>query len=138
MKLTQTETETETRDTRFYTTLDGLTDLSDINHNQQQMDTIYIPTLVTEDEVRDVIWKFLNRKALGPDGILNKALKIITPIIAKELAQAITRLLQTSNIPSSYKESITAVIRKERKGNYILLSSYRLVALENTLAKVVE
>ena len=30
------------------------------------------------------------------------------------------------------------MIRKERKGDYILLSSYRLVALENTLAKVVE
>src|SRR6266496_2368142 len=102
------------------------------------MDTIHIPTLVTEDEVRDVIWKFLNRKALGPDGIPNKALKIITPIIAKELAQAITRLLQTSNIPSLYRESITTVIRKERKSNYTLLSSYRLVALENTLAKVVE
>src|SRR5204863_3572830 len=102
------------------------------------MDTIHIPTLVTEDKVRDVIQKFPNRKALGPDGILNEALKIIAPIIAKELAQAITRLLQTGNIPSSYKESITAVIRKERKGDYTLLSSYRPVALENTLAKVVE
>src|SRR5204862_1777547 len=32
----------------------------------------------------------------------------------------------------------TTVIRKERKGDYTLLSSYRPVALENTLAKVVE
>ncbi len=30
------------------------------------------------------------------------------------------------------------MIRKERKGDYTLLSSYRPVALENTLAKVVE
>ena len=30
------------------------------------------------------------------------------------------------------------MIRKERKGDYTLLSSYRPVALENILAKVVE
>ena len=49
--------------------------------------------IITPEEVKKVIQKFPNRKALGPDGILNKILKIITPIIAKELAQAITRLL---------------------------------------------
>ena len=30
------------------------------------------------------------------------------------------------------------MIQKERKGDYTLLSSYRPVALENTLAKLVE
>ncbi len=94
--------------------------------------------IITPEEVKKVIQKFLNRKALGLDSILNEVLKIITSIIAEELAQVITELLQTGNIPHSYKESIMVVIRKERKGDYILLSSYRLVALENTLAKVVE
>ena len=72
------------------------------------------------------------------DSILNEVLKIIAPIIAEELAQTVTELLRAGNIPQSYKESITVVIRKERKGDYILPSSYRPVALENTLAKVVE
>ncbi len=94
--------------------------------------------IITPEEVKKVIQKFPNGKAPGPDGILNKVLKIIASTIAEELAQAATDLLSTGNIPQSYKESITAVIRKERKGDYTLLSSYRLVALENTLAKVVE
>src|SRR6266480_6883781 len=117
---------------------DGLADLSDIENNQQQTATIHIPTIVTPEEVKKVIQKFPNGKALGPDNIPNKVLKIIAPIIAEELAQVVTEFLRAGNIPQSYKESITVVIRKERKGDYILPSSYRPVALENTLAKVVE
>src|SRR6266480_6717809 len=94
--------------------------------------------IITPEEVKKVIQKFLNGKALGLDNIPNEVLKIIAPIIAEELAQVVIELLRAGNIPQSYKESITVVIRKERKGDYILLSSYRPVALENTLAKVVE
>ena len=57
------------------------------------MATIYISIIVTPEEVKKVIQKFLNRKALGPDSILNEVLKIITSIIAEELAQVITELL---------------------------------------------
>ena len=94
--------------------------------------------IITPEEVKKVIQKLPNGKAPGLDSILNEVLKIITSTVAEELAQAAIDLLSTGNIPQTYKESITIVIRKERKGNYILLSSYRLVALENMLAKVVE
>src|SRR6266480_4854528 len=94
--------------------------------------------IVTPEEVKKGIQKFLNRKAPGPDNIPNEVLKIIAPTIAEELAQAVTELLRAGNIPQLYKESITVAIRKERKGDYTLLSSYRPVALENILAKVVE
>ena len=117
---------------------DGLADLSDIENNQQQTATIHISTIITPEEVKKVIQKFPNGKAPGPDSIPNEVLKIIASTVAEELAQAATDLLSTGNIPQSYKESITAVIRKERKGDYTLPSSYRPVALENTLAKVVE
>jgi|SRR6266480_5072149 len=72
---------------------DGLIDLSDIKNNQQQTATIHIPTIVTLEEVKKVIQKFLNGKAPGLDNIPNEVLKIITPIIAEELAQAVTELL---------------------------------------------
>ena len=86
--------------------------------------------IITPEEVKKVIQKFPNKKALGLDNILNEVLKIITPTIAEELAQAVTELLRAGNIPQSYKESITVVIRKERKGDYTLPSSYRPVALK--------
>ncbi len=50
------------------------------------MATIYISIIVTPEEVKKVIQKFLNRKALGPDNILNEVLKIIASTIAEELA----------------------------------------------------
>ena len=40
--------------------------------------------------------------------------------------------------PESLKESITAVLYKKGKKDYSLLGSYRPIALENTLAKVLE
>ncbi len=49
--------------------------------------------IITPEEVKKVIQKLLNGKAPGPDSILNEALKIIAPIIAEELAQAVTELL---------------------------------------------
>ena len=49
--------------------------------------------IITPEEVKKVIQKFLNGKAPGLDNIPNEVLKIITPIIAEELAQAVTELL---------------------------------------------
>src|SRR5436190_18986480 len=72
---------------------DGLADLSDIENNQQQTTTIHISTIITPEEVKKVIQKFLNGKAPGPDSIPNEVLKIITSTIAKELTQVITELL---------------------------------------------
>ena len=66
--------------------------------------------IITLEEVKKVIQKFLNRKAPGPDSIPNEILKIIASTIKEDLAQAVSELLQTGNIPNSYKESITAVI----------------------------
>ena len=63
---------------------------------------------------------------------------MIGPEIAQGLAEAVSELLQSGNIPITYKESITVALRKERKGDYTLPSSYRPVALENTLAKLTE
>jgi hypothetical protein len=47
-------------------------------------------------------------------------------------------MLETSKIPPSLKESITYTLKKEGKGNYLDLGAYCPIALENTLAKLVE
>ena len=41
-------------------------------------------------------------------------------------------------MPTRLKESTTVVLRKDKKKDYSLLSSYRLIALENTIAKVIK
>jgi hypothetical protein len=75
---------------------------------------------------------------LDPDGIPNEILIILSPEILKELIYTISRILIKSILLNRYKELIIIILRKENKKNYSLLSNYRLIALENTLAKVVK
>ena len=72
---------------------DRLADLTDIKNDQQPISTIHISITITLDEIEEVIHKFPNRKAPGPDSILNEILKIITSIIKEDLAQAVSKLL---------------------------------------------
>jgi hypothetical protein len=47
-------------------------------------------------------------------------------------------MLINSTILEGIKESTTVVLRKEKKADYSLPSSYRPIALENTIAKIIE
>jgi len=50
----------------------------------------------------------------------------------------ISNCLAGRSLSLKYKESTTVVLRKDGKKDYSLLGSYRPIALENTLAKVIE
>jgi hypothetical protein len=99
---------------------------------------IQISQEVTREEIASVLEKLPSGKAPGPDGIPNEILTALSPEISKGLAHAISRALAEGSLPNRYKESITITLRKEGKKDYSLPSSYRPIALENTLAKVVE
>jgi hypothetical protein len=75
---------------------------------------------------------------LDSDGIPNKILIVLSPEILEELAYTINKVLVKSTLFNRYKELITIILRKENKKDYSLSSSYRLITLENTLAKVVK
>ena len=49
-----------------------------------------------------------------------------------------SRAFAHGELPSSYKESIIIVLRKEGKKDYSFPGSYRPISLENALVKVVE
>jgi reverse transcriptase-like protein/retrotransposon-encoded endonuclease len=116
----------------------GQADISDLQEAQYPANRIPIPTGVTKEEIEQLIRKLPNGKAPGPDGIPNEILKVIAPMISGYLAQAINTLLVEGQLPGYLKESITIVLRKENKKDYSLPGSYRPIALENTLAKVIE
>ena len=65
-------------------------------------------------------------------------MKELSSEISEGLAHAISTLFAVGSLPCRYKESVTITLRKEGKKDYSLPGSYRLIALENTLAKVVE
>jgi hypothetical protein len=75
---------------------------------------------------------------LGPNGIPNEILIVLSPKILKGLAYTINKILVKGTLPNRYKELITITLYKEDKKDYSLPSSYRLIVLENTLTKVVE
>jgi len=59
-------------------------------------------------------------------------------VIVKDLTEAASYCFTSGIILKSLKESITIVLYKEEKKDYSLLGSYRLIALKNTLVKVLE
>ena len=85
-----------------------------------------------------VLGKLPNRKGPGPDRIPNEALKELKEKIAPGMAKAISWIFRNGEMPTRLKESTTVVLRKDKKKDYSLPSSYRPIALENTIAKVIE
>jgi len=63
---------------------------------------------------------------------------MIVLIIIKDLAEIASYCFINKIIPKSLKEFIIMALHKERKKDYSLLSSYKLITFKNTLAKVLE
>jgi len=99
---------------------------------------IQINQTVSKEEMEAILRALPAGKAPGPDGIPNEVLKILAPEISKGLAHAVSKLLAGDTMPIRFRESTTLALRKEGKKDYSLPGSYRPIALENTLAKVVE
>jgi len=114
-----------------------IADLSNIEIIREQNMLNISPTILTK-EISKLIRSLLNRKALGLNSILNKVLKVVALVIIKDLAEAASYYFASGIILKSLKESITVVLRKEGKKDYSFLGSYRLIALKNTLAKVLK
>jgi hypothetical protein len=113
-------------------------DLSDIAQEPQPRSTLEINKEVTVEEVQGLLQRLPKNKAPGPDEIPNEVLQTLSSTINQGLAHAISTAFATGSLPKQYNELTTIVLRKEGKKDYSLANSYRPIALENTLAKVIE
>jgi hypothetical protein len=93
---------------------------------------------VTIEKVTETLKNLPKGKVLGSDGIPNEVLKALNPEIAEGLTRAISGAFASGTLPDQYKKSVTIVIRKKSKKDYSLPGNYRLIALKNTLVKVVK
>ena len=124
--------------TKFFPKI-GIVDFSDIKIEATIKQRVFnISLIILKEEINRLIKGLLNKKALRPNNILNKVLKIIALVIAKDLAKAASYYFTNKTIPESLKESIIVILHKDGKKDYSLLSSYKLIALKNTLAKVLK
>ena len=96
------------------------------------------PRLITEEEIIRIIKNTGPDKILESDSVSNRILHIIagvTPALIKRLFQAcLDQGIQLDN----FKSAITIILRKTNKENYTDPSSYRLIALFNTLRKALK
>ena len=90
------------------------------------------------EEMAKTISRLLNNIVLRPDRILNKALKTYGPLIIPWLADIARVCFIIGYYPRLRRAIITVILRKEGKVDYLLLGSYRPIALENTLSKILE
>jgi len=63
---------------------------------------------------------------------------MVALVIIKDLVKVASHYFANGIILKSLKKFIIVVLYKERKKKYSLLSSYKLIALKNTLVKVLE
>jgi hypothetical protein len=93
---------------------------------------------VTQEEIARILQALPIGKASGPDQIPNEILKTLSEEISEGLTRGVSMLLAANTLLKSLKELIIIALQKEGKKDYSLPESYHLIALENTLTKVVE
>ena len=93
---------------------------------------------ILTEEMAKTISRLLNNTVLGPDGIPNKALKAYRPLIVPWLTDVARVYFIIGYFPRLGRAIIMVVLYKEGKADYLLLRSYRPIALENTFSKILE
>ena len=84
------------------------------------------------------ISRLLNNIALGLNGILNKALKTYRLLIVFWLADVAKVYFIIGYYLRLKRAIIIFILYKEGKADYLFLGSYRPIALENTLSKILK
>src|SRR5438046_5358317 len=97
-----------------------------------------VPTslIITMTQVKRAIEKLAPNKAPGPDEIPNHILKRCLSTLQHHILVLIQQSLTTGHFPQPFKDTITMVLRKPNKPNYTRPYTYRPIALENMIGKV--
>ena len=94
--------------------------------------------LITEHEVHTAIQMVLPNKAPGEDQIPNRILKVAQKSLVPILTIVFNSSLDMQYYPNTFKRSIIVALQKPEKSDYTEPKSYRLVALMNTLGKIMD
>ena len=115
--------------------------VTDCLKNIHKLSTVSELTLndyISAEEVLKTINRLLNEKAAELDRILNEVLKRIVLVIYTGLTQEIYTAFVYSLLSICYKKSITVILCKKNKKNYLLSESFRLITLKNTFIKIIK
>ena len=89
---------------------------------------------ISDDELKDIIFKFLLGKSPGPDGFSIEFYRAMYPIIKDDLRQLLNYYLSGGRMPAKFKAGIMKLIPKEGPLNEI--PNYRPITLLNADYKI--
>ena len=102
----------------------------------QQSNEIMPPFLLSIAEVENVLKNLDTSKAVGPDLIHNKVLKMASPAISNALTLLFNRSLSEGRFPACWKKAhVTPIHKKESKS---ICGNYRPISLLSCVGKVLE
>ena len=93
---------------------------------------------MTLEEIGEAIWKLKLDKVPGTDIITNRVVKLTYNLIRAEWARLFSVCLELGYYLRAFRTAITVVLRKPGKLDYSNPVVYRLIALLNTIGKVLE
>ena len=103
---------------------------------QNPNENSFFLTPTSPDEVAETIKNLNFRKALGPNSIPNKALKIIYKAISTPMSDLINLSFETGIHPNLTKTS--NVIPAHKKGSQLEANNYRPISLISNISKIIE
>ncbi|KAK9887253.1 hypothetical protein WA026_021104 [Henosepilachna vigintioctopunctata] len=92
---------------------------------------------ISESEIQDILKNLKTRKAPGPDGIKNQALKYLPEEAIQEITEIARGVFRTEQFPKIWKEAVTIMLHKYGKPTNEA-NSYRPISLLPALSKVIE
>ena len=95
-------------------------------------------TSMTRREMMKIIYKINLNKTFEINEIINKALRQFVCVVVKQICFLFNKCIKEEIQSSHFKKVFTIILRKSKKKNYLKLSSYKLIALLNTLNKMLK
>ena len=89
-------------------------------------------------EIMKIIYKIKLNKIIEINAIINKALRQLARVVIKQIRFFFNKCIKKKIQSSHFKKIFTIILRKLRKKNYAKVSSYKSIALLNTLNKMLK
>ena len=115
-----------------------LADTSDITAMHIYPEPVPFNSTITQQQLERAIGKLVPDKAPGPDEITNRILKKNFRSLQAHLLTLAQTCVDTGYFPSTFKKTLTIVLRKPNKPDYTKPNAYRPIALECTIGKLLE
>lgn len=106
-----------------------------LNFECEEIDKMMLIQDVTEEDIKQVLFKMACGKSPGPDGYTMEFYKASWPVIGKEVVIAVRSFFEKGFLPKGVNSTILALIPKKEEAIY--MRDYRPISCCNVLYKII-